>query len=176
MYRNGERVEIQTSPGSWQPATVAIRQDRLLVHTPTGDVFADPHPTKIRRPDAIPMPDADRVPVVRDAECRYCDRYGRPCGRHEVAAVVGSLVLNLDTDTIHAALAARDVALADRDRSQLAYENEDRRAGRYTRRYREAAEEYAHRLDLARADVERAVRAANPGAPEALIVATARNL
>jgi hypothetical protein len=25
----------------------------------------------------------DRVPVVRDDACRYCQRYRRPCGRHE---------------------------------------------------------------------------------------------
>ena len=33
----------------------------------------------------IPAPPADRVPTRRDADCHYCDRYDRPCGRHELA-------------------------------------------------------------------------------------------
>lgn len=31
----------------------------------------------------IPAPAPQRVPTVREAGCRYCDRYGRACGRHE---------------------------------------------------------------------------------------------
>lgn len=31
----------------------------------------------------IPAPPAERVPTHRVADCRYCDRYGRACGRHE---------------------------------------------------------------------------------------------
>lgn len=31
----------------------------------------------------VPAPPADRVPVIRVSSCRYCNRYGRACGRHE---------------------------------------------------------------------------------------------
>lgn len=32
----------------------------------------------------VPMPNGQRVPVVRDDACRYCRRYRNACGRHEM--------------------------------------------------------------------------------------------
>lgn len=41
------------------------------------------HDCEVCAPAAIPAPPADRVPTHRSDDCRYCDRYGHACGRHE---------------------------------------------------------------------------------------------
>lgn len=39
---------------------------------------------------SIPAPAPQRVPTVWGPECRYCQRYSQPCGRHEdLTLVVG---------------------------------------------------------------------------------------
>lgn len=44
--------------------------------------YASPHASWVpaERPT---VPPSDRIPVIRQADCRYCLRYDKPCGRHE---------------------------------------------------------------------------------------------